>query len=50
MALVKCKECGTEMSDSASACPKCGGLNNTVVYGKIAGVILGAIIGYFLLR
>jgi hypothetical protein len=23
MALVKCKECGTEVSDKATACPKC---------------------------
>ena len=24
MALIKCEECGTEVSDRASACPKCG--------------------------
>jgi uncharacterized OB-fold protein len=24
MALIKCKECGTEVSKSATACPKCG--------------------------
>lgn len=24
MALVKCKECGTEVSESAKSCPKCG--------------------------
>lgn len=24
MALIKCKECGTEVSDSAKNCPKCG--------------------------
>lgn len=24
MALIKCVECGTEMSDAAAACPKCG--------------------------
>jgi uncharacterized membrane protein YvbJ len=24
MALIKCNECGTEISDSALACPKCG--------------------------
>lgn len=24
MALVKCKECGTDISDKAGACPKCG--------------------------
>lgn len=24
MALVKCKDCGNEVSDSAASCPKCG--------------------------
>ena len=24
MVLVKCSECGTEISDKATACPKCG--------------------------
>jgi hypothetical protein len=24
MALIKCRECGNEVSDSAKACPKCG--------------------------
>jgi RNA polymerase subunit RPABC4/transcription elongation factor Spt4 len=24
MALIKCKDCGTEISDAAAACPKCG--------------------------
>lgn len=24
MALLKCKECGNEVADSAKACPKCG--------------------------
>lgn len=24
MALIRCKECGTEVSDKAAACPKCG--------------------------
>ena len=24
MALIKCTECGHEVSDKASACPKCG--------------------------
>ena len=27
MALIKCKECGAEMSDKAKACPKCKALN-----------------------
>ena len=28
MALVKCKECGNEMSDTANICPHCGFENN----------------------
>lgn len=24
MALIKCSECGSEISDQAAACPKCG--------------------------
>ena len=28
MALIKCKECGNEISDKASSCPKCGWNNN----------------------
>jgi predicted amidophosphoribosyltransferase len=24
MALINCKECGNEMSDTAASCPKCG--------------------------
>lgn len=28
MALVKCKECGKEMSDHAKACPNCGATND----------------------
>ena len=24
MALIKCKECGKEISDSAKSCPECG--------------------------
>lgn len=24
MPLIKCKECGTEVSDKATSCPKCG--------------------------
>ena len=27
MALIKCKECGKEFSDTASSCPNCGNVN-----------------------
>ena len=30
MALIKCSECGADMSDKAKACPKCGFENNFV--------------------
>lgn len=30
MALVKCEECGNEMSDRAKACPSCGRENNYI--------------------
>ena len=30
MALVKCEECGNEMSDRAKACPNCGRENNFI--------------------
>ncbi|MBT8090350.1 MAG: zinc-ribbon domain-containing protein [Gammaproteobacteria bacterium] len=26
MALVSCKDCGNEVSDSAASCPKCGSI------------------------
>ena len=28
MALIKCPECGAEISDKATVCPKCGNLTN----------------------
>lgn len=43
MALIKCKECGTEVSSKAEACPKCGAR----VAAKQMGC--GTIIGIFLL-
>lgn len=44
MALIKCKECGGEVSSKARACPKCGAapqVSNTVRYG---GGFLGGIV------
>ena len=40
MALIKCKECGHEVSDKASACPKCGCSIDNV--GKIQEEIIDA--------
>jgi hypothetical protein len=45
MALMKCKECGTEMSTTAKACPKCGAVAAAKVSGKnIALGCLGAFV------
>lgn len=32
MALIKCKECGKEVSDKAKSCPNCGAPIDTKVY------------------
>ena len=52
MALIQCPECGTEVSEAAAACPKCGHpLKATPAGGvnprdpvHLIGIILGAII------
>lgn len=54
MALIKCEECGNEISSEAKACPKCGKVTNT---GEILakksninlsylGILIGLGIGY----
>ena len=43
MAIIKCKECGSEMSSSASRCPKCGKTRTTLV-GILAAVIIGVVL------
>ena len=46
MALVKCKECGKEISSSSSVCPNCGielkSFNKSKVIG-IALIVLGVV-------
>lgn len=37
MALIKCPECGKDISDKASSCPNCGFELNTAKYGKELG-------------
>ena len=57
MALIKCSECGKEISDKAKKCPHCGfkindrtDKNNNVFYKKI-NIILFILWGmYFLLE
>ncbi|MDA8107561.1 MAG: zinc ribbon domain-containing protein [Betaproteobacteria bacterium] len=51
MALIKCKECGTEVSSKAEACPKCGArvAAKPMGCGTLIGVILlgGVIISIY---
>ena len=59
MALIKCSECGHEVSDKASVCPNCGnpiqivGKKHSATYIKaalfvlLAVVVLGSISGAF---
>lgn len=37
MALIKCPECGKQISDNATSCPNCGYSLNTGSYGKELG-------------
>jgi hypothetical protein len=41
MALIKCKECGTEVSSKAETCPKCGALVSAKPMG--CGTLIGVI-------
>lgn len=52
MALIKCSECGKEMSDKATTCPHCGARHetgNAKVIRIILGIIILIISLYFLL-
>ncbi|MCB1898091.1 hypothetical protein [Cognatazoarcus halotolerans] len=47
MAMIKCKECGGEVSSKADACPKCGFRLKAKPSGCIVGFfkLVGAIVG-----
>ena len=49
MAIAKCRECGTEVSDQAKVCPKCGikaPIRKTSIFFKmIAGLFAVAVLG-----
>lgn len=51
MSLIKCKECGTEVSSKAETCPKCGArvARKPIGCGTVIGIIflLGIIISVF---
>lgn len=58
MALIKCSECGKEISNKAKTCPNCGApvklddLKQEVSWGKAIGIIVGilfVILGLFLM-
>lgn len=47
MALVKCKECGKEISDSAKSCPECGFIykkEKTMTSKKVVGIVLAVLV------
>jgi len=48
MAMVKCKECGKEISDTAKACPHCGAKriskNINLAYGCLAVIFVFIIV------
>lgn len=48
MAMAKCRECGTEVSDEAKTCPKCG-ISKPVKKTSLAVKILAGIFGIALL-
>ena len=49
MSLVKCKECGSEVSTKAKACPNCGAkVARPLLVQLFAGVIAGCILVPFL--
>ncbi len=52
MALIKCPECGTEVSENATSCPKCGnplkktaqGMSGCSLFFLIVAAIIVAVI------
>ena len=53
MALIKCKECGTKISEKARFCPNCGrpiSSSPTDVVARAFGIIIGIILVYYGLK
>lgn len=47
MALIKCKECGNQVSSSAKSCPKCGAkIKSSGCFGKLFKIALYIIMGF----
>lgn len=50
MALVPCKQCGTEIADTAKVCPKCGAPTKAPTNWKlVAGVPLGLLVVFLVI-
>ena len=49
MALIKCPECGKEVSDSAKSCPNCGWLKESkvIIYGITQRFLIGGTLKIF---
>jgi primosomal protein N' len=47
MSLITCKECGTQISDTASSCPKCGAKKPTSL-GKTIAIVAGVVFALFI--
>lgn len=50
MALIKCKECGNQISSSAKSCPKCGAkVKSSGCFGKLFKIAIYIVIGFLAL-
>lgn len=50
MALIKCKECGNQISNSAKSCPKCGAkVKSSGCFGKLFKIAIYIVIGFLAL-
>jgi hypothetical protein len=50
MALMKCKECGNQISSSAKSCPKCGAkVKSSGCFGKLFKIAVYIVIGFLAL-
>ena len=53
MALVKCSECGNQISSTASKCPQCGKVRNTgrrLGLAAVFAVVIGFVIVYYIYK
>lgn len=48
MAIVKCRECGADVSDEAAACPKCGAKPHMTAGARVFWVLAALFVLVFL--